>query len=124
MASAAVCFLLGDPDAAECDDLEGCLDKATARREATEGKPTVRFCPPVDVPIDQEAAVLLARYARQTRSDARDIASGMLYSMLAIALFDSSYTLDVCIDSARERRLERAKRIKAAGKPPKKRGAR
>ena len=111
VASAAVVWLLGD----DCESGE-VLAEAVARNERLHGKPVVRCHPPIAVDIDVEAAKLLARYVKDTGQDARDVASGMLYSMLARALWDESYNSAESIESARARRLSRAERIKPTGK--------
>lgn len=103
VASAAVVFFLDDEDGTTDERLHA----ATARRERAEGRLIVQSHPPVAVDVDVEAAELLARLSRQTGQDARDVASGMLYFVLARALWGKTFDIDECITSAKGRRLSR-----------------
>ena len=105
VASAAVCFMFTTD--AQCPEV---IKEAVKRLEAREGKPVVQQHPPIAVHIDVEAAELLARYARKTGHDARDLASGAVYQLMAALLGIGTFNSQECIRSARCRRYSRAER--------------
>ncbi len=98
VASAALVYFLADTQQSTDQELRA----ATKRRERAEGCPVVQACPPVAVPV----------------------ASGMLYSMLASALYDAGFGGNECIASARARRLTRAKRQGPSKQPSRQEGGR